>query len=106
MRVAPAGDVDDALHGEGYASRRRPDPRIEREIVERLGDARTIQNVGAGTGSYAPSDRHVVAVEPSAAMRAQRPPGAVPAIDAHAENLPFDDGSLRLVVSRQDRSKP
>jgi hypothetical protein len=38
-----------------------------------LGDARTVLNVGAGAGSYEPADRYVAAVEPSAAMRAQRP---------------------------------
>lgn len=88
----PAGDVDYAIHGAGYASRRRTDPRIARVIHDALGDARTVLNVGAGAGSYEPADRHVVAVEPSAAMRRQRPPGAVPALDASAEALPFDDG--------------
>ena len=48
-------------------------------------------NVGAGTGSYEPPDREVVAVEPSAVMRAQRPAGAAPCVVAHAEALPFDD---------------
>ena len=86
-----AGDVDYAIHGCGYARQRRTDPRIARVIVEALGDARTVLNVGAGAGSYEPEDRHVVAVEPSAAMRAQRPSHAVPAIDGRAEALPFDD---------------
>jgi SAM-dependent methyltransferase len=56
-----------------------------------LGDARTVVNVGAGTGAYEPADRHVLAVEPSAVMRAQRPHDAAPAIDARAEALPFPD---------------
>ena len=89
--TSTAGDVDYAIHGRGYARQRRTDPRIARFIVDALGDARTVLNVGAGAGSYEPDDRHVVAVEPSAAMRAQRPPHAVPAIDACAERLPFDD---------------
>lgn len=86
-----AGDVDYARHGDGYARQRRADPRIARVVHEALGDAQTVLNVGAGAGSYEPTDRHVVAVEPSHAMRAQRPPHAVPAIDATAEALPFDD---------------
>ena len=60
--------------GLGYASRRRPDPRIASELKEALGDSATVLNVGAGAGSYEPSDRTVVAVEPSAVMFAQRPP--------------------------------
>ena len=60
--------------GTTYAGTRRPDPRIERQIAEALGDARSVVNVGAGVGSYEPRDRDVVAVEPSAVMIAQRPP--------------------------------
>ncbi len=59
-----------------------------------LGDARTVLNVGAGAGSYEPTDRHVLAVEPSAAMRAQRAAHLSPAINAVAEQLPFDDRSI------------
>src|SRR4051794_8638406 len=50
--------------------------RLMSQIVEALGDACTVLNVGAGAGSYEPSDRQVVAVEPSAEMIAQRPPGS------------------------------
>lgn len=50
-------------------------------------------NVGAGTGSYEPTDLEVLAVEPSATMRGQRPPGSAPVIDARAEALPLDDNS-------------
>ena len=55
-------------------------------------------NVGAGAGSYEPIDREVTAVEPSASMRAQRPPGR-PAIDATAESLPFEDGSFDAAMA-------
>jgi SAM-dependent methyltransferase len=55
--------------------------------------------VGAGTGSYEPPDREVVAVEPSAVMRAQRPPGAAPCIDASAEALPFADGEFDAAMA-------
>src|SRR3954452_7008386 len=93
MTQTLAGDFDYDTHGRGYSRRRRPDPRIATLIHAALGDARTVLNVGAGAGSYEPGDRWVLAVEPSATMRAQRPPGAAPAIDARAEALPFDDGA-------------
>ena len=74
MRERPAGDVDYERHGQGYAVLRQTDPRIAARVHAALGDSRTVLNVGAGTGSYEPTDRYVLAVEPSAAMRAQRPP--------------------------------
>jgi SAM-dependent methyltransferase len=94
-----AGDFDYDTHGQGYARRRRPDPRIAALIHAALGDARTVLNVGAGAGSYEPDDRYVLAVEPSAAMRAQRPPGAAPAVSAAAEQLPVDDDSFGAVMA-------
>src|SRR4051812_37304889 len=86
-----AGDVDYASIGRGYTNYRRPDARIRAHIDSALGSARTVLNVGAGAGSYEPVDRDVTAVEPSAAMRAQRPSHASVAIDAVAEDLPFAD---------------
>jgi hypothetical protein len=94
-----SGDFDYEAHGDGYALVRRPDPRIAALIHAALGDARTVLNVGAGAGSYEPSDRHVVAVEPSATMRAQRPPSLAPALDATAEQLPFDDNSFDAAMA-------
>lgn len=91
--------VDYERHGRTYAQHRRPDPRIAARIHAALGDARTVLNVGAGTGSYEPSDRQVLAVEPSATMRAQRPLDAAPAIDARAEALPFDDGAFDAAMA-------
>lgn len=78
-------------HTAGYGIIRRADPRIEAQIHAALGNAKTVLNIGAGAGSYEPRDRHVVAVEPAAAMRARRPAHAVPAIIGSAESLPFDD---------------
>jgi len=98
-RTDPAGDFDYETHGDGYATRRQPDPRIEAQVHAALGDARTVLNVGAGAGSYEPSDRYVVAVEPSAAMRAQRPADRVPALDAVAEALPFDSNSFDAAMA-------
>jgi SAM-dependent methyltransferase len=93
-RVQPAGDVDYAKIGVGYSKLRQPDPRIAAMIRARLGAARTVLNVGAGAGSYEPLDRHVIAIEPAATMRAQRPAHLSPAIDAVAEKLPLDDASV------------
>jgi SAM-dependent methyltransferase len=91
--------VDYERHGRTYSQHRRQDPRIAAPIHAALGDARTVLNVGAGAGSYEPSDRWVLAVEPSATMRAQRPPDAAPAIDACAEALPFDDDAVDAAMA-------
>jgi SAM-dependent methyltransferase len=96
----PAGDVDyDAGAGRRYSALRRPDPRIAAAVRSALGDARTLVNVGAGTGSYEPAELSVVAVEPSAAMRAQRPPSLGPVVDAVAEALPFGDRSFDAALA-------
>jgi len=78
--------------GSGYARHRRADPRLAALITAALGDARSVVDVGAGTGSYEPDDRWVVAVEPSAVMLAQRSAGSAPAVQAVAEALPFPNG--------------
>jgi SAM-dependent methyltransferase len=77
-----------------YTATRRTDPRIAAAIERALGDARTVVNVGAGAGSYESPEREVIPIEPSATMRAQRPPNAPEAIDARAEALPFEDASV------------
>jgi len=94
-----AGDVDYAAHGQGYGRQRRTDPRIEAWVHAALGDARTVLNVGAGAGSYEPLDRHVLAIEPAAAMRAQRPAHLTPAVDGVAERLPVDDQSFDAAMA-------
>jgi SAM-dependent methyltransferase len=91
--------VDYERHGRTYARHRRADPRIAARIHAALGEARTVLNVGAGTGSYEPRDRWVLAVEPSATMRAQRPAGAAPAIAARAEALPLDDKAVDAAMA-------
>jgi SAM-dependent methyltransferase len=85
--------------GRNYAQFRRPDPRIAAAIREALGDARTVVNVGAGTGAYEPDDLEVLAVEPSATMLAQRAPGAAPAVQASAEALPLEDDSYDAAMA-------
>jgi hypothetical protein len=85
--------------GATYSATRRTEPRIATQVWAALGDARTVLNVGAGTGSYEPPDRDVTAVEPSAVMRAQRPAGAAPCVAATAESLPFDDQSFDAAMA-------
>ena len=94
-----AGDFDYDARGHGYAAQRQPDPRIATMVHEALGDSRSVVNVGAGAGSYEPADRQVVAVEPSAVMRAQRPGGAAPVVAAVAERLPFRDDSFDAAMA-------
>jgi SAM-dependent methyltransferase len=85
--------------GATYSATRRTEPRIAAQVWAALGDARTVLNVGAGTGSYEPPDRDVTAVEPSAVMRAQRPAGAAPCVAATAESLPFGDQSFDAAMA-------
>ena len=85
--------------GTGYSRYRLPDARIAAHLTDALGDAASVLNVGAGTGSYEPTDRRVVAVEPSATMIAQRPRGAAPVVQARAESLPFDDGEFDAALA-------
>ena len=85
--------------GAAYTVTRRTEPRIAAQVWAALGDARTVLNVGAGTGSYEPSGRDVTAVEPSAVMRAQRAAGAAPCVAATAESLPFEDESFDAAMA-------
>lgn len=85
--------------GLGYSAVRRPDRRIASQIEAALGDARSVLNVGAGAGSYEPTDREVTAVEPSRTMIEQRPPGSAPVVEAFAEELPFEDHSFDAAMA-------
>jgi len=94
----PSAQLYDAI-GVTYGVTRRTDPRIATQIWDALGDAETVLNVGAGSGSYEPSDRKVLAVEPSAVMRAQRPRNAAPCVAASAEKLPFADRTFDVAMA-------
>jgi SAM-dependent methyltransferase len=85
--------------GSTYAAHRRPDPRISVAIEAALGDAKTVLDVGGGTGSYERGDRRYVAVEPSRVMLDQRPRGAAPAVQGVAEQLPFVDRAFDAAMA-------
>jgi SAM-dependent methyltransferase len=85
--------------GATYTVTRHTEPRIAERIWTALDDAETVLNVGAGAGSYEPSDRQLLAVEPSALMRSQRPAGAAPCIAGVAEHLPFADQTFDAAMA-------
>jgi SAM-dependent methyltransferase len=93
-----AGATYDRI-GRAYGEARGEDARIAAAIERGLGEARSVVNVGAGTGSYEPRDREVTAVEPSTVMIEQRPAGAAPVIQASAEALPLDDDSFDAAMT-------
>lgn len=97
-RMSAGGVRYDAI-GHGYAGYRRADPRIAAAIHDALGDARTVVNVGAGAGSYEPTDRPVVAVEPSTAMALQRDDHLTPAVLGVAESLPLAAGTVDAAMA-------
>ncbi len=75
--------------GRGYLAHRRADPRWEAVVFEHVADADRIVNVGAGTGSYEPPGRSLLAVDPSSVMIDQRPADSAPAVRASGSALPF-----------------
>jgi SAM-dependent methyltransferase len=94
----PAFDYD--KNGARYSTSRQTDPAIAAYIYRALGDAKTILNVGAGSGSYEPTDRFVISVEPSVTMRAQRLLNhKSPAVIGKADDLPFDDRSFDVATA-------
>lgn len=85
--------------GLDYARLRQPDPRIAKLIEHALLPAATVLNVGAGAGSYEPSDCRITAVEPSITMIRQRPPSDAVVVQACAEALPFADDSFDAAMA-------
>ena len=64
-----------------------------------LGDVTSIVNIGAGSGSYEPTDLEVVPVEPSEIMIRQRPASLPPAVRGVAEALPLPDKSVDAALA-------
>jgi SAM-dependent methyltransferase len=85
--------------GRGYSGYRQADSRIQAEILSALGDVKSVINVGAGTGSYEPSDRSVTAIEPAMTMIRQRGRDTAPVAQATAEQLPFADKSFDAALA-------
>jgi len=85
--------------GVGYSVGRRPDPRWQEAIDSVIGDAKRVINIGAGTGSYEPSERAVIAVEPSELMVSQRPKSESLVVMAAAENVPIVSGWADLTMT-------
>ncbi|NOX39172.1 MAG: class I SAM-dependent methyltransferase [Alphaproteobacteria bacterium] len=85
--------------GLNYASGRRTDPRIAKEIHAHLGRAKTVLNVGAGSGSYEPTHLKITAVEPSLELIRQRPASDVIVVQAHAEDLPFQGNTFDVALA-------
>ena len=94
----PAFNYD--THGQKYSGQRKTDPRIAAYVHKALADSETVINIGAGSGSYEPEDKYLIAVEPSIIMRTQRiANGKIPAINAKADSLPFDDKSFDAAMA-------
>jgi SAM-dependent methyltransferase len=85
--------------GSGYSAYRRPDPRLAALITTLLDGCASVVNVGAGTGSYEPTDRLVVAIEPSDVMAAQRPTSLAPALRLTAGDLRLRDRSVDAALA-------
>ena len=86
--------------GQSYAATRREDPRIARRIWAFLAPGPSVLNVGAGTGSYEPHHKSVVAVDPSPTMIRQRGPHRSSAVvQAVAERLPFPERRFDTAIA-------
>jgi SAM-dependent methyltransferase len=85
--------------GRNYAKFRQPDRRIASAIDAALGDAVTVANIGAGTGSYEPVGRTVLAIEPSEVMIQQRPAEAASCLRGSAEALPLGTASVDAAMA-------
>ena len=70
-----------------------------RRSILALADARSVVNIGAGTGCTGRVEGNVVALEPSLTMIRQRPPDAAPVVRASAESLPFGDDAFDAALA-------
>ena len=97
--IEVSGDQIYETIGVGYSVGRRPDPRWQQVINSVIGDAKRVINIGAGTGSYEPKGRALIAVEPSELMVGQRPRSAASVVMASAENVPIVSGWADLAMT-------
>jgi SAM-dependent methyltransferase len=84
--------------GKGYADLRIPDSRIAKLIHAALGNIDTVANIGAGTGSYEPPIRDVLAIEPSILMLNQYK-GTGKRIQGTAESIPLGTDSVDATMA-------
>jgi hypothetical protein len=96
--MVPATSLDryDTI-GVGYQTHRRPDPRWAARIHAALGHAERIVDVGAGTGSYEPADRLVVAFDASTVMLGQH--AGPRRVRGDAQHLPFPNASFDAAMA-------
>ena len=85
--------------GATYTVTRRTEPRIAAQVWAALGDARTVLNVGAGTGSYEPPDRDVPRWSRRRSCVRSVPRARRRAWPHRAESLPFDDQSFDAAMA-------
>ncbi len=88
----PSAQLYDAI-GATYTGTRRTEPRIAARVWAALGDARTVVNVGAGTGSYEPPGRDVSSVD---SWRAKAITGATP----QPPTTPVSLADIRAEIAR------
>jgi SAM-dependent methyltransferase len=96
--MTPPTPVYDTI-GRSYSATRREEPRVAAQLWSALGSSQSVLNVGAGTGSYEPTDRDVVALEPSPTMIAQRRDRTDRVVRGVAGNLPFVDDSFDAALA-------
>lgn len=82
-----------------YSKHRRPDERIAIQIEAALGESESLLNVGAGTGSYEPIGRYVVAIEPSLEMIRRRGHANGKSVQGSADQLPFLDSTFDAALA-------
>jgi SAM-dependent methyltransferase len=95
--VSLSGDYEQI--GVGYAAGRQADPRWAQVITAAIGDATSVINVGAGSGSYEPAGVTRLAVEPSPTMITQRSAGLAPAVRGVSEVLPVRSASFDVALA-------
>jgi SAM-dependent methyltransferase len=93
------GSANYDIVGRHYSGLRKPDPTIAKIIHSELADADTIINIGAGTGSYEPAGKFIVAIDSSETMLAQRVANNAALVRGHAEQLPFQTDSFDTALA-------